>query len=111
MRKLLAQLGHPEQGLNFIHLAGTNGKGSTAAAIDSILREAGFFSGLYTSPHLVEFRERFRCGGVMVGNEMLCRSVVAVIRGIGKWPAMGRTSFVEARAAEAHGMFREANVY
>ena len=62
MRKLLQQLGHPERGLNFIHIAGTNGKGSTAAAIDSILRAAGFFSGLYTSPHLVDFRERFQCG-------------------------------------------------
>ena len=110
MRKLLAQLGHPERGLNFIHLAGTNGKGSTAAAIDSILREAGFFSGLYTSPHLVEFRERFRCGGVMVEKELLGKSVEAVMRAIGKWPSRGRPTFFEATTAVALQIFREAKV-
>jgi dihydrofolate synthase/folylpolyglutamate synthase len=110
MRKLLTQLGHPERGLNFIHLAGTNGKGSTAAAIDSMLREAGFFPGLYTSPHLVEFRERFRCGGVMVGNEILRKSVQAVIRAIGRWPVKGRPTFFEATTAVALRIFREAKV-
>lgn len=110
MRKLLAQLGHPERGLNFIHLAGTNGKGSTAAAIDSMLREAGFFSGLYTSPHLVEFRERFRCGGVMVEEELLGKSVEEVMRAIGKWPSRGRPTFFEATTAVALRIFREARV-
>lgn len=58
MRGLAAALGHPERKLPVIHLAGTNGKGSTAAMLDSILRQAGYRVGLYTSPHLVRLGER-----------------------------------------------------
>lgn len=110
MRKLLRQLGHPERGLNFIHIAGTNGKGSTAAAIDSILRAAGFFSGLYTSPHLVDFRERFQCGGTMVEEVVLQRNLRILIRKISKWPKRGRPTFFEATTALALQIFREVKV-
>ncbi len=58
MRPLAAALGHPERGLPVIHVAGTNGKGSVSAMIDAILRVAGWRSGLYTSPHLVNLGER-----------------------------------------------------
>jgi dihydrofolate synthase/folylpolyglutamate synthase len=58
MRKLAAGLGHPQKRLRLIHLAGTNGKGSTAAFCESCLRAAGYRVGLYTSPHLVSVRER-----------------------------------------------------
>lgn len=58
MRGLAQALGHPERELPLIHLAGTNGKGSTAAMLDSILRLAGYRVGLYTSPHLVRLGER-----------------------------------------------------
>jgi len=58
MRELAAALGHPERMMPVIHVAGTNGKGSTAAMIDSILRAAGWRTGLYTSPHLVRLGER-----------------------------------------------------
>ena len=68
MEKLLAGLGHPEQGQRFIHVAGTNGKGSTCAFIASVLRKAGFRTGLYTSPHLVEPTERIQINGRPITN-------------------------------------------
>lgn len=58
MRRLLEALGNPERGVPCIHLAGTNGKGSVAAMLESILRRAGWRTGLYTSPHLVRLGER-----------------------------------------------------
>jgi dihydrofolate synthase/folylpolyglutamate synthase len=110
MRKLLEKLGHPEVGLNFIHLAGTNGKGSTAAALNAILRGAGFFSGLYTSPHLVDFRERFRVGGDWVGEKALRKSLAPLIRIINGIPRKQRPTFFEATTALALKIFREARV-
>lgn len=66
IRRLLAAAGDPQERLKFIHVAGTNGKGSTCAMLDAVLREGGLRCGLYTSPHLVDFRERIRLGGAMV---------------------------------------------
>jgi dihydrofolate synthase / folylpolyglutamate synthase len=63
MQTLLAQLGNPEFGQRFIHIAGTNGKGSTCAMIANALRHAGYRTGLYTSPHLIEPRERIQING------------------------------------------------
>lgn len=64
MRRILAALGHPEQQLPpTIHVAGTNGKGSTIAFMRAILEAAGLRVHVYTSPHLVRFNERFRLGG------------------------------------------------
>src|SRR5271170_4136673 len=60
MRDLARALGDPQERLRFIHLAGTNGKGSTAAFCESCLRSAGFRVGLYTSPHLISVRERIQ---------------------------------------------------
>ena len=62
-RALLAALGHPERRFRAVHVAGTNGKGSTCALIERVLREAGHRTGLFTSPHLVDFRERIRVDG------------------------------------------------
>ena len=109
-KKLLRQVGHPEEGLNFIHLAGTNGKGSTAAAIDSILRAAGFFPGLYTSPHLIDFRERFQCGGKKVEERILQKHLKVLIRKIRPWPAASRPTFFEATTVLALLIFRELRV-
>jgi len=61
--KLAAAVGNPERGLRFLHLAGTNGKGSTGAMLECALRRSGFRTGFYTSPHLVDLRERFRIDG------------------------------------------------
>ena len=63
---LLKHLGNPHVGLRAVHIAGTNGKGSTAAFLTFILRQAGYRVGLYTSPHLVDFTERIQVGGVPI---------------------------------------------
>ena len=58
-------LGHPENKIKTIHIAGTNGKGSTSHMLASIFQEAGYKTGLYTSPHLYDFRERIKVNGKM----------------------------------------------
>jgi dihydrofolate synthase/folylpolyglutamate synthase len=68
---LCERLGNPQKGLKFIHVAGTNGKGSTSHFLASIFQEAGFTTGLYTSPHLVDFRERIKVNGEMVSKEFV----------------------------------------
>ena len=68
---LLAEIaGHPEKDLKFIHLAGTNGKGSTGAMLECALRHAGFVTGFYSSPHLIDIRERFRVNGRSVSVDV-----------------------------------------
>jgi dihydrofolate synthase/folylpolyglutamate synthase len=66
---LMEQLNHPEFKFKSIHVAGTNGKGSTSSMIASILQEAGYKVGLYTSPHLKDFRERIRINGEMISED------------------------------------------
>ncbi|HXG61290.1 MAG TPA: folylpolyglutamate synthase/dihydrofolate synthase family protein [Planctomycetota bacterium] len=63
MRRLVEALGHPERTFPSLHIAGTKGKGSVAHMAEAVLREAGFRTGLYTSPHLVDMRERIRRDG------------------------------------------------
>lgn len=72
-RKLLAAVGGPEKELAFIHIAGTNGKGSTAAFLCRILTAAGIRTGLFTSPHLVEFTERIQVNGEQIPKEDAAR--------------------------------------
>lgn len=72
---LMEALGHPERGLRCVHVAGTNGKGSTSSLIASALQEAGYKVGLHTSPHLKDFRERFRINGGMVLKEAVIEFV------------------------------------
>ncbi len=69
MRLLAAEIGHPELAVPIIHIAGTNGKGSTAAMLDSILQEAGLRVGLYTSPHLVRLGERVQVNRARLTEE------------------------------------------
>jgi dihydrofolate synthase / folylpolyglutamate synthase len=69
MRVLLAALGHPESGLRTVLVAGTNGKGSTAATLSSILQASGVKTGLYTSPHLVRINERIRLNGKPIADD------------------------------------------
>jgi len=71
---LAAALGHPERKYRSIHIAGTNGKGSTAAFTESILRTAGIKSGLYTSPHLERINERIRVDGEEISDEAFART-------------------------------------
>lgn len=71
--ELLKRLGNPQKRLKFVHIAGSNGKGSTAAMLESVLRHAGYKTGLYTSPHLVSFRERMRVDGRCIPEADLAR--------------------------------------
>ena len=67
--KLAKQLNHPEHQFKSIHVGGTNGKGSTAHMLASVLQEAGYKVGLYTSPHLKDYRERIRINGAMISED------------------------------------------
>lgn len=69
MRDLLEKLGNPQDSLRFIHVAGTNGKGSTVTMCASVLQQAGYKVGANISPYVLEFRERFQVNGVMIGEE------------------------------------------
>lgn len=76
IKDLLKRLNNPECRFLSIHIAGTNGKGSTAALLESVLRHAGYKTGLYTSPHLVDMRERIQIGG----KPILKKEIVAYTR-------------------------------
>ena len=77
-RALLAALGDPHKALRFVHVAGTNGKGSTAAMLDSCLRAAGYRTGLFTSPYINRFNERVQVDGVPIPDGDLVRLVERV---------------------------------
>ena len=68
---LLERCGHPERSFATVHIVGTNGKGSTAAFLAAILEQAGYNTGLFTSPHLVSYTERFRINGADISSEQL----------------------------------------
>ena len=70
-QELLRKMGNPEKKLKFVHIAGTNGKGSTAAMTASILQQAGYTVGLYTSPYIYRFHERMQVNGVEISDEEL----------------------------------------
>ena len=72
-RELLAAMGNPEKTLKFVHIAGTNGKGSTAACIAAVLQEAGYRTGLYTSPYINCFNERMQVDGIYITDAELTR--------------------------------------
>lgn len=71
MYELLGRLGNPHQAARSVHIAGTNGKGSTAAMVASVLSVAGYATGLYTSPHLDDIRERIRINGELIAEREL----------------------------------------
>lgn len=79
---LMHLLGNPQDTLPFVHVAGTNGKGTTCTLTASVLREAGFKVGFYTSPYVLDFRERFQINGEMIPEEELAEEVERI------WPFM-----------------------
>ena len=79
IRELLHRLGNPQKQLKFVHIAGSNGKGSTCAMLASILQKAGYHTGLFTSPHLVRYEERMQADGKMIPEEELA-GIVSVVR-------------------------------
>ena len=78
LKWFLKKLGNPEQNLRIIHVAGTNGKGSVCAYMSSILKEAGYRTAVFTSPHLVDMRERFAVNGEMISEEAFLQAFCAV---------------------------------
>ena len=73
IRALLHFCHDPHKRFRSVHVAGTNGKGSTSAMIAAVLQSAGYRTGLYTSPHLVKFNERIRVNGEMISDSDLVR--------------------------------------
>ena len=70
-REILELLGNPQKQLKFVHVAGTNGKGSTCAMLASIFRKAGYKTGLYISPYIIRFNERMQFNGEPISDEEL----------------------------------------
>ena len=109
MRRLAAELGHPERGLPVVHVAGTNGKGSVSAMLDAILHAAGWRTGLYTSPHLVNLGERVQVDRrVLPVPDLLAyvRDLVPVADRIARAQPEERPSFFEYATAMAFLEFR-----
>ncbi len=107
MRGILERLGNPHEGLAFVHLAGTNGKGSVGAMLQSVLMEAGFRAGFYSSPHLVTFRERIRIGRDLISEDEVLKLIEKVSAATD--PASPPT-FFEFVTAMAFCWFREQKV-
>ena len=79
IRTLCEALGNPQDELRFIHVAGTNGKGSFCSMLDSVLRAEGYNVGLYTSPYITEFNERMRVGGENISNDELAEAMKVLV--------------------------------
>ncbi|HLY23005.1 MAG TPA: folylpolyglutamate synthase/dihydrofolate synthase family protein [bacterium] len=112
MRALLDRLGGPEAGLRGALIAGTKGKGSTAAMLAGILGAAGLRTGLTVKPHLVDYRERIQIGGRMITRPELVRLVEAIRPAVeaGRADPWGPPTYVEATVAMALLAFRRARV-
>jgi len=111
VRELLAGLDNPHLAFVAVHVAGTNGKGSVCAVLDSILRAAGFRVGLYTSPHLVRFNERIRVNGEAVSDEDLAALFETLDPVAAAMAAQGRQpTFFEFTTALAFEYFRRRHV-
>ena len=104
MREACARAGHPERAFEAVHVAGTNGKGSVCAMVESIARAAGKKTGLYTSPHLCRFAERIRIDGEPLDDDALAR---VLERALAVGPEL---SFFETATLAAFLAFQEAKV-
>lgn len=107
IQSLLEGLGHPERRYPSVHVGGTNGKGSTAAMTAAVLQAAGYRVGLYTSPHLMEFRERIRINGDMI-PEARVAALTDCIRAVSGTPR--EPTFFEFTTALAFRYFAETGV-
>ena len=110
IRALLKLIGSPERDLDYVHIAGTKGKGSTAAMAASIFSAAGLKTGLYTSPHLVDFRERIQVDGRLISREDCAAHVEAIADAaieVRDDASIGELSFFEVYTALAFRYFRD----
>jgi dihydrofolate synthase/folylpolyglutamate synthase len=104
---LAALAGNPHRRLRFIHVAGTNGKGSTCAMLESVYRAAGLKVGLFTSPHLVSFRERIQVNRQLIPETEVVRLVREMKQLLGRMPADHLATFFEVLAVLALRYFEE----
>ena len=109
MRDLCFLLGEPQKAVKSIHVAGSKGKGSTAAIIHSILTAAGFRTGLYTSPHFDSFRERIRIGGELISESDVGELLDVVKAAVDKM-VDNKPTFFEIYTALAYLYFKKEKV-
>jgi dihydrofolate synthase/folylpolyglutamate synthase len=107
VQRLLRELKVPGKDQRIVHAAGTNGKGSVCAMIDSICRAAGYRTGLFTSPHLVTYRERIRVNGEMIGPDAVARGLNAIREMIREWDP--HPTFFEITTALALDHFKKSD--
>lgn len=111
MRKIMEHLGNPEQSLRCVHVAGTNGKGSICAMLTACLRECGYTVGTYTSPHLIDIRERITINDHMVSYAQFMDSLARVAEAVDALPPrLGPATFFEVVTAAAFVHFAEQAV-
>ena len=111
-KALLKCLGDPQNQMQVIHVAGTNGKGSVCAYLDSMLRAGGYKVGLFTSPHLVKINERFKINGEMISDERFVKAFEEVQKIIKKAQEDGldHPSYFETLFLMGMVVFKEADV-
>ena len=106
MQAFMAYLGNPHQAFSSVHVAGTNGKGSTAHMITSVLMEAGYTIGLYTSPHLKDFSERIRINGIAIETTF----VVSFVQEHKDYFLEAQLSFFELTVGMSFAYFKEQQI-
>ena len=114
IERLLERLGNPQEAARSIHVAGTKGKGSTAAMIASILTRAGYRVGLYTSPHLLSFTERIQVDGAPIAEDTFANLTAAIkpaIEDVNRLGIFGELTTFEVLTALAFTCFKEMGVY
>src|SRR5271170_3146893 len=110
IRAVTAALGNPERACRVVHVAGTNGKGSTCAMIEAGLRASGIRTGLYTSPHLIEPTERIQIAGVAVSPEQFSNAFQVVHDIAGTLDLDCHPTYFETVTAMAFWLFREMRI-
>lgn len=112
LKRLLNLLGNPQDKLKIIHIAGTNGKGSCCAFLSSVLREEGYNVGVFTSPHLIKYNERFKINDKDISDNEFCREIEKVQLAVNKLfkDSEEYFAFFEIITAAAFCWFNEKNV-
>lgn len=105
IQRLLGELDVPGKGQRIVHVAGTNGKGSVCAMIDAICRAQGYRTGLFTSPHLVTYRERIQVDGEMIGGEKVAEGLTFIRDLVAGWEP--HPTFFEITTALALAHFKQ----
>lgn len=94
IQRLLKELGNPQESLRYVHVCGTNGKGTTCALTASVLRQSGYRTGINPSPYVVDFRERFQINGEMITKEEFAQEMEEI------WPVVERLDAEDCRISE-----------